>query len=267
MKTSNAFRVTCFAGLAVACSSTPPPTTEPPKCDQQMVSSAVITSPHINPSPAGEARPVQVRLYQLKTDTRFLNASFDQIWKNDADVLQDDLVKADEFPAYPNTRTDVKFERDEAAQFFMVAALFRTPKGRNWFTSFEFPPSPANGDGCGMPAADCPDGECPAEGGPVANPKFYVWIEDTRVEDGIEHADDFPEGRTQSFKAGGSGTGDAAKPAKPGAAPSARDRAEGAVDKASDTKDAVDSATDVSVPRAPSAPKAPKGPSAPGGLP
>ena len=180
-----------LASWLAACSSTPPPEV-PEKCDLQIVTSAVITSPYINPSERGEPRPVQVRIYQLKSDVGFLNSDFEEVWKKDAEVLGEDLVKAEEFPVYPDTRTEVKFERDDAAQFIVAAALFRNPTGKNWFKSFELPPSPADGQ-CG---ARCPDGEC-AEA-PVLDPRFYIWIDDTRVEDGIEYADYFPEGGTLS---------------------------------------------------------------------
>ena len=105
-----------LGGLGVACSSGTPVVVQPPKsCTLQVVGMTIIASPKINPEEDGSPRPVQLRLYQLKTDTRLLNASFDQIWKDDKATLQDDLVKVDEFPVYPDTRTEVKFERDPAA--------------------------------------------------------------------------------------------------------------------------------------------------------
>lgn len=178
-----------FLGWLGGCSSNPPPQA-PETCDLQIVTAAVITSPFINPSERGETRPVQVRIYQLKSDVGFLNADFDEVWKKDSDVLADDLVKSEEFPVYPNTRTEVKFERDEAAQFVVAAALFRNPTGKKWFKSFELPPSPSDG-ACG---AVCPDGQCSDE--PVLDPRFYIWIDDTRVDDGIEYADFYPQGGT-----------------------------------------------------------------------
>jgi type VI secretion system protein VasD len=178
--------------LAQACGSSTPPPKEAEECDLQIVTSAVITSKYINPSESGEPRPVQVRLYQLKNDVNLRNASFDQIWKQDAEYLKDDLVKVEEFPVYPNTRTEVKFERDDAAQFVVAAALFRNPKGKSWFKSFELPPAPSEGGGC--VTAACAGENCDA--GPELNPKIFVWIEDTKVDDGIEYADYFPEGRT-----------------------------------------------------------------------
>src|SRR6478736_7353034 len=108
----------------VSCSTPEAPKPPPEKCNLQMVTAAVITSKYINPSENGEPRPVQVRLYQLKSDVSFLNADFEEIWKDDKKALGADLVKSEEFPVYPNTITAVKFERDASAQFLVGAALF-----------------------------------------------------------------------------------------------------------------------------------------------
>jgi type VI secretion system protein VasD len=231
---------------AVSCSTPQAPAKEAGKCTLQVVSAGIISSPYINPTEAGEPRPVQVRVYQLKGDTRFQNATFEEIWKKDKDTLQDDLVKVDELSVFPNTRTQVKFERDESAQFMIVAALFRSPKGKSWFTSFEYPPSPAKGE-CGAPA--CTTGDCDAAAGPVSNPQFFIWIDDTRVEDGIEHAGDFPQGEVTTVPlSGNSGSSSAAAAAAK-----------------SEAAKAMPSAP--SAPTAPRAPTAPSAPELPKGLP
>lgn len=179
--------MTCVGPLA--CSSNNPAPKEPEKCKQQILSSAVIASPYINPTSEGEPRPVQMRLYQLKTDTKFLNASFEQIWQDDKTALGDSLGNVEEFAVYPNTRTEVKFERDESAQFLVAAGLFREPKGRSWHVTFELPPPPSAGS-CG---AKCNGPDCDA--GVNGNPKMYIWVDGTSVQDGADHADVYPEGR------------------------------------------------------------------------
>jgi type VI secretion system protein VasD len=231
----------------LGCSTPPAPAKEAGKCTLQIISAGIISSPHINPTEAGEPRPVQVRIYQLKADTRFQNAAFEEIWKKDKDTLQDDLVKVDELSVYPNTRTQVKFERDESAQFMIVAGLFRSPKGKSWFTSFEYPPSPAKGE-CGAPA--CTTGECDAGAGPVSNPRFFIWIDDTRVEDGIEHAGEFPEGGVTTVPLSG-------KPSSSSSAAAAAAKAQAG--------QAMPSAP--SAPTTPNAPTAPSAPELPKGLP
>jgi type VI secretion system protein VasD len=183
-----------LGGLGVACSSGTPVIVQPPKtCTLQIVGMTIIASPKINPEEDGSPRPVQLRLYQLKTDNRLLNASFDQIWKDDKATLQDDLVKVDEFPVYPDTRTEVKFERDQAALFVVGVALFRNPKGHTWWTEFELPPAPGKGD-CMSGDAKCNGPDCPKEaGGPPLAPHFSIWLDESRIDDGADHLDEYPD--------------------------------------------------------------------------
>lgn len=164
------------------------PVKEEKKCEVQVVSLSVVASPTLNPTVDGETRPVQLRIYQLKDDVKLQAATFEQIWKEDAAVLGQDIVKKDEVFVYPNTRTDVKFERDPAASYIVGAALFRNPKGRSWYLSFELPPPPGKGN-CLVPG--CEDGKC----GPNLNPKFSLWVDATRVDDGADHLADVTDGR------------------------------------------------------------------------
>jgi type VI secretion system protein VasD len=181
---------TTAAFLLASCSPAPPPPVAPTKkCDIQTVSLVVVASPVINPTEEGEARPVQLRIYQLKDDVRLQSASFFDVWKKDAAVLGDDIIKRDEIFVYPSSRTDVKFDRDANAQHVVGAALFRNPKGKSWFVSFELPPAPGKGD-CTVPG--CEGDDCAKK---LANPEFAMWIDATRVDDGADHKDDVSDGR------------------------------------------------------------------------
>jgi type VI secretion system protein VasD len=182
-----------LGGLGVACSSSPIVIQPPKSCTLQVIGMTIIASPRINLEEDGTPRPVQVRLYQLKTDTRLLGASFQQIWKEDKETLKDDLVKVDEFPVFPDTRSEVKFERDQTALFVVGVALFRNPKGRSWFTEFELPPAPGKGD-CMNPDPKCSGPDCAKEGGaPPLKPHFSLWIDESRIDDGADHLDEYPD--------------------------------------------------------------------------
>jgi type VI secretion system protein VasD len=183
-----------IGGLGLACSSSAPVVVQPPKsCTLQIVGMTIISSPKLNPEEDGSPRPVQLRLYQLKTDNRLLNASFDQVWKDDKTTLGDDLVKVDEFPVYPDTRTEVKFERDPAALFVVGVALFRNPKGHTWWTEFELPPAPGKGD-CMFADPKCSGPDCQKEAGaPPLAPHFSIWLDESRIDDGADHLDEYPD--------------------------------------------------------------------------
>lgn len=192
-----------------ACSPTVLPIKEPDDCKYQEVTLSIISSGDTNRATNGEPRPVQLRVYQLGSDTSLQNASFDDIWKKEEETLGEDLVKGEELPIYPNTRTELKFERDDSAQYVAAVALFKNPKGRSWYTVFDLPPAPSEG-ACGQKQCEGEDCE---DAGPPPNPHFYVWIDESRVEDGVEHAEDVPEGRVQAVKS------QAKAPAKEGGEP------------------------------------------------
>jgi type VI secretion system VasD/TssJ family lipoprotein len=225
---------------------------QPPKsCTLQIVGMTIIASKKINPEDDGSPRPVQLRIYQLKTDNRLLNSSFEQIWKEDKATLQDDLVKVDEFPVYPDTRTEVKFERDQGALFVVGVALFRNPKGRNWWTEFELPPPPGKGD-CMFPDPKCSGPDCQKEAGPPPlAPHFALWIDGTRIDDGADHTDEYPDASRISqlylrFPSSGAGGGTPSMPSAPS------------------TPDVPSAPAAPSAPALPSAPSAPSTPSLPG---
>jgi type VI secretion system protein VasD len=240
-------------GAVVACSGsqTIVPVKDPAGCTLQVVGMTIIASPNINQEVDGSPRPVQLRIYQLKTDTRLLNASFEQIWKDDKGTLQDDLVKVEEFPVFPDTRSEVKFERDQSALFVVGVALFREPKGRNWWTEFELPPAPGKGN-CQFANPKCTGPDCQAEAGPPPlAPHYAIWIDQTRIDDGADHMDDYPDAsRIRNLYLN--------FPAPPGSPAAGRGSPPSAPTNLPSTP---------TPPSLPAPPSAPSLPSAPGGLP
>jgi len=179
--------VVLWAALNVIACSKQPAAEQPEPCDRQVLTAAIISTAHINPEENGEARPVQLRLYQLKNDVSFRNSSFEEVWKADEGKLGEDLLDRQEFPVYPDDRKKVDFERNPEAQYLVAAALFRTPRGKQWFTTFELPPPPGQ-EACG---ASCVDGIC--EKPTDLNPKLYIRVDGTRVTDGSDWSDSFKD--------------------------------------------------------------------------
>lgn len=240
--------------LFLACGNTIVPIKDPDACKLQVVDMTILASPRINVTDRGEARPVQVRVYQLASDTRLNNVDFQEMWKDDKKALGEDLIKVQEFPVYPDSRTDVRFERDTKALFVAVMAIFRSPKGRSWYTLFELPPAPGNGN---CYAKLCKDGLC-EDAGPQLNPKFSVWIDGSRVDEGSDKLENYPKpGRAQHI---------GEMPESPGLSPgaptaTARERPAGPGTPEMPTVPTVP--TGPTLPTAPSAPSAPAVPSAP----
>jgi len=177
-------------GAFMACVQTAAPPKEPEACKLQLVNMTILSSPRINLTDNGEARPVQLRIYQLATDIRINNSDFQDVWKQEKTSLQEDLIKSEELSIYPDSRTDIQFERDEKAMVIGAVALFRNPKGRTWYTTLELPPSPGKG---ACAAAACRDGDCADGGGPKPNPHFVVWVDGSKVDEGSDHVDEYPK--------------------------------------------------------------------------
>ena len=170
-----------------SCGSTIVPVREPKKqCEIQNITLSVIASDTINPSPEGSARPVVLRVYQLKDEIAFVNATYEDVWRKDQQELGASLVVRGETYAYPNTRTEIAFQRNPEADSLVIAALFRDYQGKSWFISFELPPAPGKGD-CHIEG--CEGDSC----GIDFNPRYAVWLDDIRVEEGSQHLQDVTE--------------------------------------------------------------------------
>ncbi len=187
-------------GAFIACGPTINLPQPPQKCTLQIIDLTIIASNRINPSDFGETRPVQLKIYQLASDVRLNNAKFYDVWKDEKGTLKEDIIKTTELTVYPDSRTDIKFERDANASYVGAVALFRTPKGRSWYTIFELPPPPGKGE-CfaGCPSGDCGDGG--AEAGTPLNPHFILWLDGSKIDEGADHIDEYPEqGRHKGVK-------------------------------------------------------------------
>ena len=193
------------AVAAVGCGQTVVLPKEPDRCKLQLVDMTIMASARLNPADTGDARPVQLRVYQLTTDVHLNNADFEKIWKADKATLGDELVKVEEMSVFPDSRVDIRFERDEKALFVAAVALFRTPRGRSWYTVMELPPAPGKGD-CALLECDGGAGCKPQQN--RLNPHFYVWLDGSRVDDGEDRLDEFPvpgRRRNATFRPGSTG--------------------------------------------------------------
>jgi type VI secretion system protein VasD len=174
--------------LVSACGASLPAAKAPEKCPSQSITVSVLASPTTNRTPEGEGRPVVVRLYQLKADSRLYNAPFERVWKDDKATLADDVVASQEVEVYPGTRTDVKFERPPTVNHVAGVALFSNPTGHAWFASLDLPPVPEPGK-CG---AACPAGDEECESANVQTPHFVYYLDGSKIDDGVEHLDEYP---------------------------------------------------------------------------
>lgn len=83
----------------------------------------------MNENDRKESTPVDVRVYQLKDDSRFNQAAIDKLWTDDKTVLADDLVAMKVVTVFPGSAEDAEKEivlgdLPTGVRFVGVLALF-----------------------------------------------------------------------------------------------------------------------------------------------
>jgi type VI secretion system protein VasD len=151
----------------LGCGSAPPPEpAAPPKpCKPLEPTFSITATRRVNAVASGEGRPLQIRIYQLKSDARLRAASFEDIWQNDRKALDTDLVTVEQHTIFPGESKDFSVAPSPDAQSLAIVALFREPQGKDWFLTYEVTPP-------GEPP-------CPAKPAPVP-----VWIDRMQIQDG-----------------------------------------------------------------------------------
>ncbi len=136
--------IICSCMFAVACGHAQPTPAkdakDPSPCKPPKISVAISATERTNFGADGRGRPVQVRVFLLKNDSRLQTAKFEDIWQNQKDALQDDLIKADEYTVYPGDTKTVPVAQNPDGRSVAVVALFREPQGKRWFVSYDLDP-------------------------------------------------------------------------------------------------------------------------------
>jgi type VI secretion system VasD/TssJ family lipoprotein len=163
-------------GAALGCAAAPSPSAPAPAsvCQREAASLTLAASEQVNANAGGPGLPVGVRLYQLRSDTRLRNAAFDAIWQDDKAALQGDLLEMSEQTAYPGQTLNWKVQLSPEASVLAAVALFREPKGKDWFVTFDLEPVRAKPP-------------CPA-----AEPQISLWVDRTKIQDGRGHETQVP---------------------------------------------------------------------------
>ncbi|MEM9692058.1 MAG: type VI secretion system lipoprotein TssJ [Myxococcota bacterium] len=174
----------------------PEPAEPPPQpCNVQQVTLKIFASDIINQNDQDLPRPVVVRLYQLNSDLKMQNASYDEILEKDTEILGDDLLARDEIESvFPNDIVEVKFERIPEASFLAAAALFQSPQGQSWKTFYAFPPMPNTPEACGKPKDG--EGEKKKDSEPQAFPETNFFVVERKIDNGASYDETmFPRSR------------------------------------------------------------------------
>jgi len=183
--------------LLIGCSSSPPPPAEKPakpeKCVEPHPTIIIASSDQTNAGPDGRGLPVQVRLYQLKSEAKLQNAFFEEVWKEDAKTLADDLVTMREVTVFPGQSQKLDIEQSPDSRVLTAVALFREPRGRDWFVSYDL--------ALAKDEPPCPPPE----------PRISIWLDRMKIQDGegrVEAAGDEPEAAPSAPESSGDSSGE-----------------------------------------------------------
>lgn len=168
-----------------ACGGAPPPAAPAAAakpCQAQPLTLALTATQRSNALSGGEGRPVQLRVYQLKSDARMRTASFEDIWQNDAKTLEGEVVASEQHTVFPGEKKTITLQPKPDAAFLGVVALFREPQGKDWFLAYEIAP---------------PKSQAPCDAKTDAIP---IWLDRMQIQDGAGRD---AEGETESAVDGG----------------------------------------------------------------
>jgi type VI secretion system protein VasD len=143
-----------------------PPAAPVKACEALAPTLSVSASKSANPLASGEGRPVQVRVYQLKSDAKLRTASFEDIWQTDTKVLEGELLSVEQHTVFPGQTQSIAVAAKPEALYLAVVALFREPQGKDWFLTYELAP----------PKEQPP---CPKKLDPIP-----IWIDRMQIQDG-----------------------------------------------------------------------------------
>jgi type VI secretion system protein VasD len=92
----------------------------------------VSASGQLNPNSDDQPSPAVVRIYDLKSQTAFLGASFDDLFYNGTATLGRDLLAEKQLNMVPGQTLTLKEVAAPGTAFVGVVAGFRAPQGADW---------------------------------------------------------------------------------------------------------------------------------------
>jgi len=164
---------------AVACGGTAPPASPAQAvkpCPALPLTLAVAASARSNALAASDGRPVQLRLYQLRSDVRLRAASFEDVWQNEAKTLEGEVVASEQHTVFPGSRQTISVTPKPDANYLGLVALFREPQGKDWLLTYEI--APPN-----------PQPPCAAKAEAI-----QIWLDRMQIQDGAGRAPETEDG-------------------------------------------------------------------------
>ncbi|MDQ0509450.1 type VI secretion system lipoprotein TssJ [Ancylobacter amanitiformis] len=128
--------------LALCLGSCATPNPPPP-----VVTPTVITiraDANVNPNQDGTPSPIVIKLYDLRAQTNFMNASFFDLLDNDVTAIGPELLSKQEVEILPGTSKDVNHDITGEVKYLGVIAGFRDLNAAQWRASVAVVPGKTN---------------------------------------------------------------------------------------------------------------------------
>ncbi|MFL9866928.1 type VI secretion system lipoprotein TssJ [Paraburkholderia fungorum] len=106
----------------------PAPAAPPP----QLINVTLKAAAELNPDVTGRPSPVAVRLYQLKSASKFANADFFALFDHDSALLGADLLAREDLQVEPGASRTVVLERARDVRQIAVLAAYRDVDSASW---------------------------------------------------------------------------------------------------------------------------------------
>jgi type VI secretion system protein VasD len=188
VSTSHLALALALGAFASGCGGTAPPpvaVAAAKPCQALPLQLAFTATPRSNALSTGDGRPVQLQLFQLKSDARLRTASFEDIWQSSAKTLEGELVSSEQHTLFPGEKKTITLAPKPDAAYVGVVALFREPQGKDWFLTYEIAP----------PKAQPP---CETKSTPIP-----IWLDRMQIQDGAGR-----EGEAEAEPGAGTPAGD-----------------------------------------------------------
>jgi type VI secretion system protein VasD len=121
----------CVILMVAACNpfkkKKPPPPPEPTRVVLEFEAAG-----DINPNPEGRASPLILRIYQLKSYSKFKNAEFFALYEKDDEVLGGELIRKEEIMLKPDEKRTVFYETTDDTRTIGVIGAFMDYEQSQW---------------------------------------------------------------------------------------------------------------------------------------
>lgn len=103
------------------------------------IEGSMVASEDVNPDADGEASPLVVRMYELKSQTAFNNATFFSLYDSDVAELGEDMKGKEEFELLPGQEMELERELQPEVRYVGFLAGYRDLDNASWRAVIEVP--------------------------------------------------------------------------------------------------------------------------------